>query len=77
MKELLGGAQGCTHLAELLGSVATTAFQTLSPVRLARPEVRNGGAPVKIDSCYAYASTGELVRRRWPEFYMGSDKPEE
>jgi hypothetical protein len=75
VKELLGGAQGCTHLAELLGPVATTAFQTLAPVRLARPEVRNGGAPVKINSCYAYASTGELVRRRWPEFYTRPEEP--
>jgi len=25
--------------------------------------------PTKIDSCYAYAAEGELVRRRWPTFH--------
>jgi hypothetical protein len=24
-----------------------------------------------IDSCYAYSAKGDLVRRRWPEFYQG------
>lgn len=28
-KALLGGVQGCTHLLELLGPIATTAYQTL------------------------------------------------
>jgi hypothetical protein len=32
-RERLSGAQGCTHLNELLIPLATTAFQTLSPVR--------------------------------------------
>lgn len=29
VKERLGGVHGCTHLVELLGPVATTAFQTI------------------------------------------------
>lgn len=31
-RRLLGGTQGCTHLVELLGPMATTAFQTIGPV---------------------------------------------
>jgi hypothetical protein len=33
------------------------------------------GKPRKIDSCHAYASDRELVRRRWrwPQFYDGDD----
>ena len=27
--------------------------------------------PPVIDSCYAYRSDGEVVRRRWPQFYTG------
>jgi len=74
VKELLGGARGCTHLAELLGPAATTAYQTLGPIRHARPDVRDGaGKPVKIDSCFAYASGREVVRRRWPAFYTGNE----
>ena len=30
VKELLGGTRGCTHLTELLGPMATVAFQTIS-----------------------------------------------
>ena len=30
IKERLGGTEGCTHLVELLGPVATVAFQTVS-----------------------------------------------
>src|SRR5579859_7583727 len=30
VKQLLGGVEGCTHLVELMGPVATTAFQTIS-----------------------------------------------
>jgi hypothetical protein len=30
------------------------------------------GRPVKIDSCYAYASHREVVKRRWPAFHAGS-----
>lgn len=67
VKAKLGGAVGCTHLMELLIPLATTAYQTLAEVRFSRPEpVDANGRPLKIDSCYAYAATREIVRRRWP-----------
>lgn len=70
VKAKLGGAIGCTHLMELLIPMATAAYQTISDVRLAAPDVLNSkGRPVKIDSCYAYARSRELVQHRWPEFY--------
>ena len=73
VKRRLGGAASCTHLMELLIPLGTAAFQTLAPIRLARPErVDNAGRPVKIDSCLAYASTGALVARRWPAFHTGN-----
>lgn len=71
----VGGTQGCTHLRELLQQVATVAFQTLYPVR-ARKECAKappGQRPALIDSCYAYSSDSPIVRRRWPQFYTGSD----
>jgi Protein of unknown function (DUF2889) len=74
VKQKLAGAAGCTHLTELLIPLATTAFQTLSPVRMARPVTLNvKGRPAKIDSCYAYGSTREVVQRRWPEHYDGPE----
>jgi hypothetical protein len=72
VKARLGGAVGCTHLRELLIPMGTTAYQTLSEVRMSRPDVVNAaGRPLKIDSCYAYAATRELVRHRWPLHYRG------
>lgn len=70
VKSRLGGARGCTHLMELLIPMATAAYQTLSSVRLARPdEVDARGRPTKIDSCYAYAAHRDLVRWRWPRYH--------
>ena len=72
VRERLGGAKGCTHELEVLGQMATVAFQTLAPL------LRDGAPPddpdvrtPKIDSCYAYASNRELVLKRWPKYYDG------
>lgn len=78
-RALLGGVAGCTHLVEMLGPVATTAFQTIVPYRerlrhaqgkaeMAPPA---GTRPHLLDSCHAFASDGEVVRRLWPDFYTG------
>ncbi len=70
VKHRLGGAKGCTHLMELLLTMATTAYQTLSALRLSQPAVRDAhGQPVKIDSCYAFSRHRSIVKRRWPTFY--------
>ena len=74
VRERLSGRQGCTHLTELLGPLATVAFQTLSEVRLSKPTAVDAkGKPLKIDSCYAYASDREIVRRLWPKYYDGAN----
>ncbi|MEO7243505.1 MAG: DUF2889 domain-containing protein [Variovorax sp.] len=72
IKERFAGSQGCTHLTELLGPLATTAFQTLTALRLARPDtLDDDGRPNKIDSCYAYGSERAVVLHKWPAFYDG------
>ncbi|HYD29548.1 MAG TPA: DUF2889 domain-containing protein [Azospirillaceae bacterium] len=73
VKERLSGVEGCTHLVELLGPVATTAFQTIYPA-LSRERAETGGPKVKarppmLDTCHALASDGEVVQRHWPEFF--------
>jgi hypothetical protein len=74
IRERLGGRKGCTHLAELLRPLATVAFQTLWQLRESLPAaVDASGKPRKIDSCHAYASDREVVRRRWPQYYEGDD----
>ena len=63
IRERLAGRNGCTHLTEMLKPLGTAAFQTLAPIRLARPvAVDAHGKPRKIDSCYAYASRNTHVR---------------
>lgn len=71
----VGGAEGCTHLVELLGPMATTAYQTIWPVVARKREAAGEtwkSKPKTIDTCHAYASDGPVVKRLWPEFYTGS-----
>ena len=74
-RELLGGTKGCTHLLELLGPMATTAFQTIYPLR-SRREREQGKAkrPGLLDSCHAWASDSPVVAKRFPAFYAGPKK---
>ncbi|MCW5624147.1 MAG: DUF2889 domain-containing protein [Burkholderiales bacterium] len=71
-RELLGGVRGCTHLVELLGPVATTAFQTIYAAReKAKPAGHDGRKPGLIDTCHMYAADGRIVRDRWPVWFTG------
>lgn len=71
VRELLGGAASCTHIVELLGPMATTAYQGLAPLRLARIHLPGQEAQreAKVDSCYAYAAEREVVARLWPHLH--------
>ncbi len=72
-RQLLGGTQGCTHLVELLGPIATTAFQTIYEARVRRE--RDAGIkkrPALIDSCHAWASGSPVVEKRYPEYFTGT-----
>ena len=72
VRSKLKGAASCTHLMELLGPMATTAYQALWPVVRTRPDPLDAsGRPTKIDSCYAYASNREVTLKLWPKFYDG------
>ncbi|WP_366937224.1 DUF2889 domain-containing protein [Elioraea sp.] len=67
VKEVVGGVQGCTHLVELLGPMATVAFQTLIVVRRKRP-ADPAAPPALLNTCHAYAADSPMVARRWPEY---------
>lgn len=74
VRNRLSGARSCTHLMEILIPMATTAFQSLTMLRLSRPERLDAdGRPIKIDSCYAYSAERELVHNRYPQFYRSSN----
>ena len=74
-RELLGGTKGCTHLLELLGPMATTAFQTIYPLRARREREQTvRKRPGLMDSCHAWASDSPVIAKRYPEFYTGPKK---
>jgi hypothetical protein len=82
VRERLGGTEGCTHLVELMGPLATTAFQTIFAAKH-RAERERGkkseaptGKPLKrpalLGTCHAFAPDSPVTKRNWPEFYTGS-----
>jgi len=89
VRQRLGGVHGCTHLVELLGPVATTAFQTAGSkkandlqldhrLKIGKPpKPRDPAAPPRkpymLDSCYSWASDSEVTKRWVPQFYTGPD----
>lgn len=74
VRRRVGGSKGCTHLIELLGPLATTAFQTLYKTRTDQAnQTQSAVKPVILDTCHALASDGPVVKRQWPQFYTGPD----
>jgi hypothetical protein len=74
VRQRLGGVQGCTHLVELLGPLATTAYQTIYSWRAQRePALDEARPPRHLDSCHALARDGEVVREHYPRWYTGPD----
>ncbi len=85
IRERVGGIHGCTHLTELMGPVATTAFQTIFPIRAREAEERRKQAekdgtvpnpPKKrrsplVNSCHGWRSDGAAVKRIAPDMYTG------
>jgi hypothetical protein len=75
--ERVGGTLGCTHLRELLGQMATVAYQTLYPLQARRERAEGarlataGGpalrrVPAMVGSCIAYAPDSPVTLARWP-----------
>jgi hypothetical protein len=67
----IGTDRSCTHLMDLLGPIAATAYQTLH-MALEEREAKapDRQKPVILDTCIALASDGDVVKKRWPEFYQ-------
>ena len=69
-RERVGPTRSCTHLMDLLGQLAATAYQTLHAELEAREESRPAREkPPIIDTCLALSSHSEVVRNLWPQFY--------
>jgi hypothetical protein len=69
VSELFAGTRGCTHITDLIGSVATTAFQTIAGQGLQNPDKM----PFQLDKCHALALDAPAVARYYPRWYTGKD----
>jgi len=70
-RKLIGPSISCTHLMDLLGPLAATAYQTLYAEleEKARKQPKRD-KPGIIDTCLALASDGDVVLKRWPKFHV-------
>jgi len=71
-RALIGGAKGCTHLTELLGPIATTAYQTMVSARGEYANARKdkkASKPTFINQCYSLAVNSPVVKENWPQFF--------
>lgn len=69
VRELLGGVASCTHIVELLGPMATTALQGMTPLRIdSRKDPGNDvQRRFRVNSCYAFSAEREVVARLLPQ----------
>lgn len=68
VKELVGGIQGCTHLADLVAPATTTAFQTMA--RFSNRENHSElEKPFYINGCHVWNDSGPLVKEIHPMFF--------
>lgn len=86
IREVVGGVLGCTHLAELLGPLATVTFQTLSAdyarelmglPPAARGEVEADQAPFMLNGCFTWSSQSPVVEEDFPSYYQAPEQIEE
>jgi hypothetical protein len=71
VRKRLPACDTCTHMKEILGPMASAAYQTLTALRSHLVDQRDAaGHPVKIDSCHAYGASRALVERIWPAYHV-------
>lgn len=68
-KALFGGIEGCTHLLELLGPIATAAYQATYQERETEENWRPGSPlPAVMNTCHSWSQTSPVVKKHWPHF---------
>lgn len=68
---VIGGTSGCTHLIELLGNMATVAYQTVASSDEFLAKLDKGGfKPFYIGTCYSYKESGAVVEKLYPDLYV-------
>ena len=71
VRTTFGGTKGCTHLTDLIGVLATTAFQNLAGQFTPEPERK----PFQLDRCHALATDSGAVAEFYPKWYKVKHAP--
>ena len=71
LREILGGPNGCTHHWELLGRVATVAYQSTHRVRRDNRPRKPGELPYNFNTCHMYTPESSETQKHWPDLYTG------
>ena len=75
-RDRVGGVEGCTHIVEMLGPIATTAFQTIYPIKSKEQSdsrTKSTRPPRLLNTCHAFRSDGPKVKEFWPDHYDGPE----
>lgn len=68
-KSLFSGENGCTHLLELLGPIATSAYQATYQVRETEDNWTQGNPlPDVMNTCHSWSQKSPVVQTHWPHF---------
>ena len=75
VRDKIGGIAGCTHITQLItGPLATTAYQTIIPLKNSLHKNKNPTRrPAIIDTCCGWSAKGPVVKRVWPKYYEAID----
>ena len=82
VREVVGGVLGCTHLAELLGPLATVTFQTLSAdyarelmglEPAPRGEMEAEEEPFMLNGCFTWSQQSPIVKEDFPNYYQAPE----
>jgi hypothetical protein len=83
VRQVIGGVLGCTHIGDLLGPLATVAFQTMGGDYVMDLMAQNRGKgepvdeeeaiPLMVNGCYSWDISGEIVREDYPEYYQAPE----
>lgn len=75
LRDMIGGVNGCTHMWELLGRIATVAFQSTGVARNLHRPLRPGQIPYQFMACHMYTPDSHATLQRWPQLYQGPRPP--
>jgi hypothetical protein len=69
----LGRTAGCSHMSELATVLPTAALQSFGYLLGPTMPADSSTPPFFIGQCHAYARSGEVVRRHYPQWFVQAD----